>query len=146
MTFPDIIGTWTLESYRLIGSRGRIRYPYGKDAAGYLLYLPDGFMAVSIMSSGRREWVGEDIRRQTEHEAAAATRTYLSYCGTYEVLPDRVVHAIRTSLFPNWTGTRQERFYRLSGSCLELSTSPWDGERAEPRAHLQWRRADHKPR
>ena len=136
----DLTGTWSLLSYRLLGSRGRVRHPYGEDPAGYLLYMPDGFMAVSIMAGRRGLWAGTDIRRQTEREAAEATRTYLSYSGTYEVLPDRVVHSIQVSLFPNWTGTRQERFYRLTDGCLELSTSPLDAERHEPRAHLVWRR------
>jgi hypothetical protein len=137
----NLSGTWTLLSYRLLGSRGRIRYPYGEDAIGYLLYLPDGCMAVSIMSSGRRRWAGAHLRRPTDEEAAAATRSYMSYCGTYTVLPDRVVHEIRASLFPNWTGTRQERYYYLDGDLLELSTAPFSDGATVARAHLVWRRA-----
>jgi hypothetical protein len=140
MAVPDLTGTWTLLSYRLLGSRGRVRHPYGEDPVGYLLYMPDGFMAVSIMSGRRENSAWTDIRRQTEDEAALATRTYLSYCGTYELLEDRVFHDIRTSLFPNWTGTRQERFYRLTDGCLELSTAPFDDGLTMPRAHLLWRR------
>ena len=142
MTPPDLVGTWSLLSYRLLGSLGRVRFPYGEEPVGYLLYSPDGHMAVSIMSGGRVHWAGTDIRRQTAEEAAAATRTYLSYCGTYTLLADRVLHDIRTSLFPNWTGTRQERFYRMRDGCLELSTAPFEPHPTSPRAQLVWRRME----
>jgi hypothetical protein len=135
-----LIGTWRLLSYQLIGSRGHIRYPYGEDAAGYVLYGADGYMAVSIMATGRRPFAGTDILRRTTEEAAEATRTYLSYSGTYDVLPDRVIHYVKISLFPNWTNTAQERFYLLSGDRLELSTAPIPPPTPQPRAHLIWER------
>jgi hypothetical protein len=101
------------------------------------LYGADGYMAVSIMQRGRRPFAGADILRRTTAEAAEATRTYLSYCGTYEVLPGRVLHHVQVSLFPNWTGTIQERFYQLDGNRLELSTAPL-GRTDVPRACLSW--------
>lgn len=140
MDAADLVGTWSLNSYRLVGSRGRARHPYGEEPFGLLIYAPDGFMSVAIMNRERAHWAGTDIRRQTDGEAADATRTFLSYCGTYEVLSDRVVHRIRASLFPNWTGTEQERFYRLEHGCLELSTSPFDPDCLAPRAYLVWKR------
>lgn len=136
----DLLGTWKLRSYRLIGSRGRTRYPYGEDARGYILYGADGYMAVSIMSACRRPFAGSDILRRTTEEAAEATRTYLSYSGTFEVLPDRVIHHVELSLFPNWSGTVQERYYLLRGDELQLSTAPLLPETARPRAHLVWER------
>lgn len=135
-----LVGTWRLVSYRLIGSKGRVRYPYGEDPTGYILYGADGYMAVSIMRNNRRPFAGADILRRTNEEAAEATRTYLSYSGTYELQPGRVIHHVKVSLFPNWTETSQERFYALSGNRLDLSTSPLLPDVAEPRAHLVWQR------
>ncbi|HLJ67367.1 MAG TPA: lipocalin-like domain-containing protein [Chloroflexota bacterium] len=145
MADNPLVGTWRLVSYCLRGSRDRVRYPYGEDARGYIIYSPDGYMAVSIMSAHRLPFAGVDILRRTTEEAAAATRTYLSYCGTYEILPDRVVHHVELSLFPNWTGTRQERFYTIealpSGWRLELSTVPIPPPSPPPpRAYLIWER------
>jgi hypothetical protein len=118
-----------------------VRYPYGEDATGYILYGADGYMAVSIMSADRQPFAGADILRRTTEEAAEATRTYLSYSGSYEILPDRVIHYVDISLFPNWSGTVQERFYVMEGDRLELSSAPipapGDGG---PRAHLVWER------
>lgn len=144
MTSPSastaLVGTWRLISYQLIGSRGRVRYPYGEDAVGYILYGHDGYMAVSIMSTGREPFAGTDILRRTTREAAEATRTYLSYCGTYEVFPDRVIHHVAVSLYPNWSGSAQERFYLLDGDRLELSTAPMPLHADVPRACLSWKR------
>lgn len=141
MTYGPLVGTWRLVSYRLVGSRGRIRYPYGEDARGYILYGADGYMSVSIMSANRRSFAGADILRRTTEEAAEATRTYLAYCGLYEVFPDRVVHHVAVSLFPNWSGTAQERYYLLNGDRLELSTAPFQIHGDAPRADLLWERA-----
>lgn len=136
----SLVGTWRLVSYRLVGSRGRVRYPYGEDATGYLLYGGDGYMAVSIMAAHRRPFAGADILRRTTDEAAEATRTYLSYSGRYEVQPDRVIHRVEVSLFPNWTASTQERFYRVNGDRLELSTAPLGPDVVVPRACLVWER------
>jgi len=136
----DLVGNWSLASYRLIGSHGRERFPYGKDATGCLLYSPDGHMAVSIMRSGRRPFAGSDILRRTTEEAAEATRTYLSYCGTYTIHASTIVHHVALSLYPNWTGSDQVRYFRLFGDALELSTAPFDHEDGRPRAELVWRR------
>lgn len=135
-----LVGTWRLVSYRLLGSRGQVRYPYGERATGYLLYGDDGYMAVSIMNAARIPFAGADIRRRTRSEAAHATQTYLSYSGRYEVLDDRVLHRVEVSLFPNWCGTVQERFYCLDGDRLELSTAPLQPDVEMPRAHLVWER------
>jgi hypothetical protein len=146
----QLIGTWRLVSYRLIGSRGRVRYPYGEDAVGYILYGADGYMAVSIMSANRQPFAGADILRRTTEEAAEATRTYLSYSGTYEILPGRVIHHVEVSLFPNWTDTALERFYVMNGDRLELSTGPIptvDGDgTGRPRAHLVWEKVQPRDR
>src|SRR5436305_1942328 len=95
----QLTGTWRLVSYQLVGSRGRVRYPYGDDAIGYLLYGKDGYMAVCVMAAGRAPFAGEEYRRRATEEGAEATRTYLSYCGTYEIFPDRILHHIEVSLF-----------------------------------------------
>ena len=136
----DVVGTWSLVSYRLVGSRGRERFPYGEDAVGCLLYSADGSMAVSIMSRQRHQFRGKDILRRTTEEAAEATRTYLSYCGTYTVQGCSVIHHVNLSLFPNWTGTDQVRYFRLTGDLLELSTAPIGSQESAPRAELVWRR------
>ncbi len=135
-----LVGTWSLRTYQLIGSRGRVRYPYGEDAVGFIVYGPDGFMTVSIMAANRQLFAGGGFRRRSAVEGAEATRTYLSYCGRYEVQSDRLVHHIKMSLYPNWTGTSQVRFYRIDGETLELSSAPLPSAGSAPYALLIWER------
>jgi len=45
----------------------------------------------------------------------AAADSYIAYFGRYEVKQDRVTPHLEASLFPNWVGTDQERFYRFDG-------------------------------
>lgn len=139
--FDDrLVGTWSLQSYQLIGSRGRVRHPYGEFPVGYILYGADGYMAVAIMRADRQPSEATDILRRTKEEAAEAARTYLSYAGTYDLLADRVIHHVEVSLFPNWSGTEQIRFYRFEANRLELSTAPWEDCPTVAHAHLVWQR------
>lgn len=71
----------------------------------------------------------------------SAFDTYFSCCGKYELRGDKVVHHIDVSLFPNWTGQDQERFYRFEGDRLILSTQPLLMEGLEQTAHLIWKRS-----
>ena len=65
-----------------------------------------------------------DVVGGSEEERAAAFSTYLSYCGTYEVEGDVVVHHIEMSLFPNWVGGEQKRQFEPSDDKLVLRTPP----------------------
>jgi hypothetical protein len=49
----------------------------------------------------------------------AATSTYLSYSGPFDVLPERdtVIHHIELCSNPNWIGNAQVRFAKLDGVC-----------------------------
>ncbi|MGH2444411.1 MAG: lipocalin-like domain-containing protein, partial [Chloroflexota bacterium] len=123
-----------------------IHLPYGEDPVGYLIYAEDGYMAVSIMHAGRVAVPGADILRRTTQEAAQATRTYLSYSGSYQVLTDRVIHYVKASLFPNWTGTAQERFFAIHECRLYLSTAPLHDPGTAPRADLVWESLPPAPR
>jgi hypothetical protein len=71
----------------------------------------------------------------------AAFDTYLSYCGKYEIDGDKVVHQIELSLFPNWSGVDQERFFEFSGKQLTLRTAPMALEGTQRTAQLIWHRA-----
>jgi hypothetical protein len=115
------VGTWRLVSAE-ITSGGEVRYPFGEDAAGYIVYNGDGHMSVTIARAGRENFASEDLRGGSAAEKAAAFDSYLTYCGRYEIHGDRVVHYVEACLFPNWVGSEQERFYEFRGGRLILST------------------------
>ena len=66
----------------------------------------------------------------TREEYLAAVAGYMSYSGRYAVEGDAVIHEISVSLFPNWIGKKQKRFFRCDGDLLVLRTSSLltDGE------------------
>jgi hypothetical protein len=81
-------------------------------------------MSVTFMSVGRPNFKSKDLRGGSIEEKVGAADTYFSYCGKYEIRGEKVVHHIEASLYPNWTGEDQERFYTFDGDQLILSTPP----------------------
>ena len=93
-------------------------------------------MSVAFMTSGRVPYAAGDRLRGTPEELTAAADTYVSYCGRYELLEDRVIHHIEVSLFPNWVGVAQTRYITLDGNRLTLRTPTG----ADGRQHADWAR------
>jgi hypothetical protein len=140
MISNPLIGTWRLISWENRGADGQISYPLGKDAVGYIIYTPDGYMFVAIMSPYRLKFAAGDLLSGTPEEEAQAEETYVSYCGRYEFRGDTAIHYVELSLFPNWVGVEQERLVELRGNQLTLSTRPILLKGIQQTAHLVWER------
>jgi len=135
------VGTWRLVSAEMKTASGEVSPLFGKGTSGCLMYGEDGYMSATLMESGRASFANPDLRTGSKDDKVAAFDTYIAYCGTYEVMGDRVVHHTEMSLFPNSCGTDQVRFYEFAGDQLTLRTPPilWDG--VNRTAELVWRRA-----
>jgi len=144
MSTNPFVGTWRLISNETKETSGEISHPFGKDATGYVIYTQDGYLALTIMGPNRGSFPSADIRAGSLEEKQAAFDSYLTYSGTYEVLGDKVVHHIEQSLFPNWSGADQVRFFQFSGDRLILRTPPLAVGGAERTLYVTWQRA--KPR
>jgi hypothetical protein len=140
MTSNPLVGTWRLISWENRDADGNIVYPLGEDAAGYIMYGPDGYMFVAIMRSDRANFAVGDLLSGSMEEKAYAAGTYVSYCGRYEFRGDTVIHHVELSLFPNWVGVEQERLVEVSGDRLTVSTRPMLFGGAQRTAHLVWER------
>ena len=140
MTQHPIHGTWRLLSMESRTADGQVTYPYGHEATGFLTYADRSRMSIDIASSGRAPFDGGDLRGGTEAERAAAAATFLSYCGTFSVVPGRVIHHIEVCLFPNWVGVDQERSYKVEANRLSLSSGffLFGGEMRS--SHVTWER------
>jgi hypothetical protein len=141
MAQNPFVGAWRLISWENRTAEGRVTYPMGKGASGYILYTADGYMSVAIMAAERPRFTGDDPLGGTVEARALAAKTYLSYAGTYEIGAGEIIHHIQTSLFPNWVGNAQRRFFELDGNRLTLSTTPLLLAGTERRAYLVWERA-----
>ena len=119
---------------------GQVSYLLGKDAVGYIMYNPDGYMFVAIMRSDRASFAVGDLLSGSMEEKAYAAGTYVSYCGRYEFRGETVIHHVELSLFPNWVGVEQERLVEVRGDRLTISTRPILFGGAQRTAHLIWER------
>jgi hypothetical protein len=118
---------WKLVSCEAIRRNGSSVPVYGKRPVGRLYYDAAGNMSVHIMK-GERSRFGTGTRNGAAlAEMSAAYEGYEAYFSTYVVDPERQVisHKVVGSLFPNWTGTVQSRYYEFEGDDrLVLSTEP----------------------
>jgi Lipocalin-like domain len=140
MTPNPLIGTWRLISWENRSVDGRVSYPLGRDAVGYIMYNQDGYMSVAITRPNRAKFAAGDLLGGSTEEKAQAADTYVSYCGQYEFRGDTVVHHVDLSLFPNWVGVEQERLVEIMGNRLTLSTRPILLRGEQQTAHLVWER------
>jgi lipocalin-like protein len=140
MTPNPLIGTWRLISWENRSVDGRVSYPLGRDAVGYIMYNQDGYMSVAITRPNRAKFAAGDLLGGSTEEKAQAADTYVSYCGQYEFRGDTVVHHVDLSLFPNWVGVEQERLVEITGNRLTLSTRPILLRGEQQTAHLVWER------
>lgn len=141
MDSSALVGAWALESLEVVDSTGAVDYPFGRTPVGYIMYNPDGYMAVAFMPPDRKPFAAADILGGTPDEKCAAVETCIAYSGRYAVKGDRVYHHIEVSLFPNWTGVTQERIVSLNGDTLRISTPPLLIKGKVQAAHLVWKRA-----
>ena len=140
MSANPFVGTWRLLSFETRTSSGEVSDLLGKGEVGYLIYGQDGHMAVSMMQTNRANFASADFLAASPEEKRTAFETYSSYCGTYEVTGEKVIHHIELSLFPNWSGRDQERFFEFSEDRLTLRTPPMSLGGAERTMHAVWQR------
>lgn len=121
-----ILGHWNLVSWEIRSSNGEVNEPLGAHPQGLITYGESGRMAVQLMRRDRRLSMSADPFGAAPDEIVDAWKGFISYAGTYDVDPPRrrVVHHVEICSFPNWVGTRQERFYDFHGDRLVLSTPP----------------------
>jgi len=144
MSSESFVGMWKLISYELKRADGRVSYPMGKDATGYIMYNDIGYMSVVIMAAGRQKFSSEVAQSGTDTEKVKAFDTYLSYCGKYEVKETKVIHHVEISLYPNWAGTDLERTFQFEGDNLTLSAPTSSRSGAQYIAQLVWQRVKKK--
>jgi hypothetical protein len=120
----ELVGTWRWTQFEVVSADGQASLPFGPDPVGYLSYTPDGFMFVTLRCAERPRLGTQAWIDWTPEQMARAGFGYLSYCGRYEVVDDRIEHHVEHSLLPEWVGTTKTRYARLEGDRMLLSTVP----------------------
>jgi hypothetical protein len=136
---PNIIGRWWLVQWVQRYDDGRMLYPLGQDAKGFIQYDEDDRMFCFICANERPALTGSQWTAPNS-EKAAAYANCLAYSGRYEIRGKEVLHKVDFSLYPNWVGTTQRRPAVLEGGRLALTARLEEGTREARTAELTWRR------
>lgn len=141
-TAQTIIGAWRLLSFEIARDDGTAMHPFGADAQGSIIYTESGRVSAQVMRRGRPLFAAGDQMRGTPEEIEASYTGCIAYFGSYRLDADGgfVVHQVEGSLFPNWEGEGQKRFFEFSGDRLKLSTPPMQWGGGQMVAALVWER------
>jgi hypothetical protein len=140
----SIIGAWKLISLQIQKENGDVIYPFGENAQGSIIYTDSGRFSAQLMRPDRPKFASGDQMKGKTEEIKVNYEGCISYYGPYEFDAENnfIIHHVEGSLFPNWEGQGQKRFFELSGNRLRLTTPPtvWGGE--EFVAMLIWERIE----
>lgn len=141
-TMASMVGTWRLVSSEFRTSSGAVLYPLGEDAQGVVIFTDQGYMSAQLMRRDRPLFAAGDQASGTPEEIQAALLGYVAYCGHCEidVAQQKLTTHVEGSLFPNWVGGTQERYYELHGDELVLKTTPMVFGDEEFIGVLSWKR------
>jgi hypothetical protein len=117
-----MVGLWSLVAYVVRLPDGTQTAPLGTDAVGYLHYGDDGVVAGVMMARARPRFATGNRLGASADEKVRAWDSVVTYMGTYEYRGDTVLHRIKASVFPDWTGEDQLRHLRvLADGSVELT-------------------------
>ncbi|KRG10825.1 lipocalin-like domain-containing protein [Staphylococcus sp. NAM3COL9] len=118
----QLIGTWKLLTYQDVAEDGSIYYPLGKDATGFIMYNPDGYMSAQLMQQGRPSYASGDLHKGTTEEMAIAAEGYLAYSGRFKLdeANATVYHTMDVSMNPTWLSATQPREFTLKDNILSI--------------------------
>lgn len=141
-TIRQLTGVWRLVSSEFRTAGGTVIYPLGEDALGQAIFTESGYMSGQLMRQNRPEFASGNQASGTPEEIQAALQGYVSYYGPCEVDVENqtLTTHVEGSMFPNWVGADQVRFYELSDDQLVLKTPPMDFGDEEFTGVLTWER------
>jgi hypothetical protein len=129
-TASDLLGAWQLVEWALVDGDGRLlEHPLGADAAGYIIYTPDGHVSATLMRTDR-----------AAAEEAGPYGACFAYAGRYEVREGTVFHTVEVSTVPSLVGFTSSRRIVLDGDRLTLS-GPDFSAGSERTQRITWQRA-----
>ena len=139
VTTGDILGCWELvgafeDRDGVIGLNPFL----GENPKGFLHYLADNRVAVTVGLAGRKPYSTANRRLAPIEELAESARTFDAYAGTFRFLgPDTIAHNIEVSTDHGDVGTDLVRRIAVEDDILSLQ--PILPEDIPPR-WLEWRR------
>jgi len=127
MSTEMFAGTWELVSSEMRTSSGEIHYPLGKNCQGRLMFDREGNFSAQLMQPERPKFASDDILRGTDAEIRTAYQGYVGFWSRIEVdeANKKFTYNVEGSLFPNWIGHENIRYYEIEGDRMTLKTPPF---------------------
>ena len=117
----SLVGVWRVVKFCRDDPSGRLYEPYGPNPTGLFVYAPTGQLSIQMMRTPPVGPFAAGDDRPTDAERGQLFSSYLGYYGTYTVTSDStVVHHVVGGTIPSYTGTDQERVYRIRGDTLTI--------------------------
>ena len=135
------LGFWRINFVEQEPLDGGDPLPAGSpSAAGYIIYMPSGHMAVHLLRSADRQAYAAG--RPTGEEAIAAFESYGSYGGPFIVHPSDgyVLHRRPAALDPGSAGVDGQRFYEFRDNELILMPVPREIDGRLVQRYIHWER------
>jgi hypothetical protein len=142
MTIAPFTGAWKLISSEMRSSSGEVQYPLGEDCAGRLIVDSAGNFTAQLMRPDRPEFASGDVVRGTDEEIRTAYQGFVAFWAKIEVDEEKkeMTYVVEGSLFPNWIGHRNLRYYEFEGNRLTLKTPAFLMAEQEVTGVLVWER------
>ena len=142
MTRHFLVGVWRLIRSEIQTSTGKQFFPLGEDCDGLMILTEQGLISAQLMRVSRSNFAGKDMRTGTPEELREAFEGYVALWGVYEIDTERhqLTYEIQGSLFPNWVGQTNLRYYELKDDLLTLRTPPFPFAGDSSVAELTWKR------
>jgi len=139
----QLLGAWELVSWTQMANGTEEPGPLGKKVLGMIVYTPDDHMCATAMIPDRHQLSATDFRAAPDEEKARAFESFFGYCGRFEVNETDafVTHTVAVGSVPNFTGSKQKRFVKISGDEMTLSTPVQKVGEREVIGLIRWKRA-----
>lgn len=143
-TVKQLAGVWRLVSSEFRTSSGNVIFPLGEDALGQAIFTESGYMSGQLMRQNRPAFASGDQASGTPDEIQSALQGYVAYYGSCEVDVEQktLTTHVEGSMYPNWVGGQQVRFYELTDKKLILKTTPIAFGDEEFTGVLTWERRE----
>lgn len=137
----QFLGAWTLIDWSVsLRDSGAVRKPYNGNAAGHIIYSPEGWVSATLMEKGRQSTFGSPNERialkqklitkgplslaADEHAMlrplSLASFGYVGYCGTFDATEEVVNHRVQSAFLPEMINNTLTRRYQFDGNTLTL--------------------------
>ena len=136
-----LVGTWKLISFEVHLSDGSVMEPYGDDPIGMAIFDRNYNFIAQLMRSNRKNFDADNQLGGTPEEIKEAFEGCTAYFGNCEFKDEKTfVNKVEGSLYPNWIGGEQVRYYRFYDNILELKAPSMKMGDVEFSSILKWER------